>query len=862
MVCQDDNGCTDDACDPATGECAFTPNSAPCDDGDACTTGDVCGGGACEGAAIDCGDPDPCVDTWCDAATGCQAAFNDAPCDDQSECTLGDECLAGECVGVPITALDCDDLDACTTDTCDPAAGCSWTPLTCDDQSACTADTCDPASGCVFTDTCDDSDACTTDGCDPAFGCTHDDLACGDGSACTDDSCDPTTGCAHLAVVCDDQSACTADGCDPATGCTHDDVACGDGSACTDDSCDPTTGCAHLAVVCDDQSACTADGCDPATGCTFDDIVCDDGDPCTTDWCSPATGCIHSPQPGFACDDGSACTLAQCQAPTVSAKSCGQLGWDTAGGADDSVCAASDAAPLPGCTGYSAWDEARKVCTAAGARLCTLGELFAEESYATGCNYDSTPVPIWTDSPCGDNSYWAGPGTLDNKSVVPPRCMRAESAGAVVRCCADADPPAAAATVACVAHAAACSDPSGCGVTTCDPDAGCATQTLSTCDDGKDCTTESCNAFAGCSDSVPHDALCDDGADCTADTCDPAVGCTYAPNHAACADDNPCTNESCQAWSGCVYSSTGGSCDDGNPCTVASCQQPATSSKSCDQLDWGAGYGSAEVCAATSQAPIGVCASGYTWAQAEDVCLTAGARLCTVNELLDDESRGTGCGYDAHHVWSSSPCDSGTAYWVSPGNADNVGSLPPKCVPTGATASVRCCADATPTAVVPGCLATDSACGGDPACGDSICDVDLGCVEPQGYNDCCNSNNSCPVAACRDCACALDSFCCDTWDKFCAECATGTGPGYNNACANSNCTEWCGCTGPGSCCGPSGSGGCGDQSCEDCVCGQDPFCCSSEWDQYCVQCADGSGSGYNGACSGQPCVSACGCDCD
>lgn len=42
----DDNQCTDDYCD-GLGHCAHVANSTPCDDGDFCTTTDVCAGGQC-----------------------------------------------------------------------------------------------------------------------------------------------------------------------------------------------------------------------------------------------------------------------------------------------------------------------------------------------------------------------------------------------------------------------------------------------------------------------------------------------------------------------------------------------------------------------------------------------------------------------------------------------------------------------------------------------------------------------------------------------------------------------------------------------------------------------------------------------
>jgi len=52
---------------------------------------------------------------------------------------------------VRVHAHHCNDNNACTTDTCNPATGCVFTPITCNDNNVCTTDTCDPATGCVFT---------------------------------------------------------------------------------------------------------------------------------------------------------------------------------------------------------------------------------------------------------------------------------------------------------------------------------------------------------------------------------------------------------------------------------------------------------------------------------------------------------------------------------------------------------------------------------------------------------------------------------------------------------------------------------------------------------------------------------------
>ncbi len=73
--------------------------------------------------------------------------------------------------------------------------------------------------------------------------------------------------------------------------------------------------------------------------------------------------------------------------------------------------------------------------------------------------------------------------------------------------------------------------------------------------------------------------------------------------------------------------------------------------------------------------------------------------------------------------------------------------------------------------------------------------------------------------------CDIDPCCCDTaWDGLCAQKAKGIVEGFD-ACG----------AGSGDCFSPNGSPGCDDTDCCNDVCGQDPFCCLSEWDQKCVE---------------------------
>ena len=189
-VCDDKVACTKDSCDKASGKCTFATLNVPCDDGNACTTGDACGddaktgaAGCLPGKAKLCDDGNGCTDDSCDPKTGCKHAFNSAPCDaDGDACTVGDGCKAGKCAVGP--AKKCDDGSICTKNGCDKASGkCTALPLDvlCDDGNACTVgDKCgkDPktgAHGCVSGKgkQCDDGNVCTKDGCDGKQGCSH-----------------------------------------------------------------------------------------------------------------------------------------------------------------------------------------------------------------------------------------------------------------------------------------------------------------------------------------------------------------------------------------------------------------------------------------------------------------------------------------------------------------------------------------------------------------------------------------------------------------------------------------------------------------------------------------------------------------
>ena len=230
---EDGNVCTESVC--VDGQCETQNTDArPCEDGDACTLADVCVNGACTGLPKDCDDGNDCTIDDCDDASGeCLNApvGSTVPCDDGDACTAADVCIGTTCRG---RAVNCDDSNGCTDDSCDPETGrCSHSPvdeaLDCDDANACTNDDTCVGSLCIGTPVlCEDESDCTVDSCDVSSGAcvfapVEDGSPCDDGSACTvDDHCELGVCGAHEFLLCDDEQECTVDSCDETLGCVNE----------------------------------------------------------------------------------------------------------------------------------------------------------------------------------------------------------------------------------------------------------------------------------------------------------------------------------------------------------------------------------------------------------------------------------------------------------------------------------------------------------------------------------------------------------------------------------------------------------------------------------------------------------------
>jgi hypothetical protein len=89
-----------------------------------CIEVDICAAGV-GGDALECDDDDLCTQDSCSATEGCPDTPVDTPCEDGDACTVSDHCDEGVWVGGP--PLVCDDLEPCTVDGRDPGSGCTVT---------------------------------------------------------------------------------------------------------------------------------------------------------------------------------------------------------------------------------------------------------------------------------------------------------------------------------------------------------------------------------------------------------------------------------------------------------------------------------------------------------------------------------------------------------------------------------------------------------------------------------------------------------------------------------------------------------------------------------------------------------------
>ena len=369
-------GCAVVGCNPKTGKCegTFLDDGMACDDEDACTLGESCVAGFCGAAeAVGCGHLDSmCSLGVCDASVGCveQPRVDGTACAASDACQVAAVCTSGACVSVG--ALDCDDLDACTADVCDPLTGCqhfgpAWPdcpaagvcgagpPIGCgpDGQYRCELEA---LPGWSSVDLCgdgldNDCDGATDEAQCVAVGCAVGQASHGYGASML--GCHaPDLGAADVACapgwhLCAWSEVASLAGGQPvpagywmAAAISWDEDTAGFSVAdTTTGACQPFIGeCGHARTV---QAmtwpsiykgsvayAAEAWGCEagsPTADCEtvaldgvmccvdacLEDVHCGDGDPCTDDVCDEATGaCASTPHNAVSCPAQGVCAAA------------------------------------------------------------------------------------------------------------------------------------------------------------------------------------------------------------------------------------------------------------------------------------------------------------------------------------------------------------------------------------------------------------------------------------------------------------------------------------------------------------------------------------------------------------------------
>ncbi len=535
------SACVTAECDELAGGCVDVPrdDGSPCDDGRPCTVGEGCAGGTCVGAAgTGCVGGGACVSWSCGGAGECVLVVLSGTCDDGDACTTGDTCAGGNCDGADVT---CDDQKQCTTDSCAPAVGCVFTPApgSCDDGKVCTEnDRCDGSNGqCEGTLlSCDDGNPCTTDppcaeagercGNKPTSGVTP----CEDGSLCTvGEVCQAGVCGSGVVVTCDDQNACTDDVCLPATGCVHHDntSTCNDGDACTTGEKCNTGSCAGGAkTTCPPGGPCTATvACQPTTGLCISAAV-PDGAPCSD---------------GALCTTGDACLSGVCVAAPVP---CGPVGQCESSRACDPLtgnCQADfrpDGAACSDGDACSVFDRCTSgVCVAgSGALDCDDQNPCTTDSCDNGVGCVHAPNQLT----CDDGNPCTLVDVCDQTACEgsSPRVCVAGQCHASSAC----DPATGSCVAAALADGSECSDGSECTVQDACLGGSCLGGSARLCDDGNVCTADGCDALAkgGCV-HVTAVGPCSDGNPCTVgDACVGATCEAGSVDHACCLSDVEC----------------------------------------------------------------------------------------------------------------------------------------------------------------------------------------------------------------------------------------------------------------------------------------------------------------------------------
>lgn len=202
------------SCNPQTGLCSAPAkeNGSACGDSDACNGSEVCQEGQCQtGTPVATDDNNPCTVDYCgeDGLAHHDNVENGTLCnDDANACNGVNTCQNGACVATTSPVV-CEASDDChNAGSCDTNTGLCSNPAkengtVCGDENACNgSEVCDDGectSGTAVN--CDDQNPCTLDSCGGSGECSHIDLTgtveecpappvCGNGELEGDEQCD------------------------------------------------------------------------------------------------------------------------------------------------------------------------------------------------------------------------------------------------------------------------------------------------------------------------------------------------------------------------------------------------------------------------------------------------------------------------------------------------------------------------------------------------------------------------------------------------------------------------------------------------------------------------------------------------
>ncbi len=500
------SACQTNTCVASTGQCKLVvaPGNTPCSDGEACTTGDFCESGQCQGGTNTC---------YCESDADCQAKEDGNLCNGKLFCNKA----SAQCQVNPASVVTCQTVDetACLKNLCNPKEGkCHLLPLkdgkVCDDGNPCTPnETCSKGECSSAINSCE---------CQKDADC----LAKEDGNLCNGTLyCDAATNQCRV---------------NPATVVT---CLTGDDPPCLADVCNPKTGkCSEIALpkdgtACDDGTSCTAQSFCQGGQCVGSANLCEcqkDGDCAAKEDANLCNGKLFCNPKSNKCEVNPA-TVVECP------------------GAFDEECLTNQCDPATGSCGMKPAHQGnqcggKSVCSAGG--WCNAGMCETETASACECQKDSDCSKL------EDGDLWNG--TLYcNKTLPKPQCQL--NPASVVVCqtvgdstCSQAQCQPASGACKMVALTGSCSD--GLACTEQDGCSGGACKgSPKACVDSLPCTADSCAEPFGCLHLPTSVSACDDGNACTAS--DACLGGKCMGTAKTCEDGNPCTTDSCHGEKGC-----------------------------------------------------------------------------------------------------------------------------------------------------------------------------------------------------------------------------------------------------------------------------------------------------------------------